>query len=50
MLFEILWTFECLSTEFALMWFQWYMDPDMRCNMITLDGCCAAGAPRTGQA
>jgi hypothetical protein len=41
-LLEILRSLESLSTEVALMRLEGNVDADMRCDVITLDGCDAA--------
>jgi len=50
MLFQILRSFKCLSTEVAFVWLKRNMDANVRCYVVTLDGSCPTGSPRTGQA
>lgn len=49
MLLEILWPLESLSTEIALVRLQRYVDTNMGCDMIALDGGGTTAAPTTGQ-
>lgn len=48
-LLEILRTFEGLSTELALVGLEGYMDTDMRCDMVALDGGGPTASPTTGE-
>lgn len=45
MLLQILRALEGLSAEFTLVWFERDVDPDMRSDVVALDGCGPAGAP-----
>jgi len=49
MLFQILWTLECLATELAFVRLQGNMDSNVGGNVITLDGGGAALTPGAGE-
>ena len=49
MLLQVLWTFEGFATEVAFVWFQRYVDSDVRGDMVTFDGGSMAVTPLTGQ-
>lgn len=44
-LFKVLRPLECLAAKFAFMRLQWYMNPDVRGNVITLDSRSSTSAP-----
>jgi hypothetical protein len=48
-LLEILRAFESLLAEIALVRLEWYVNTDVRCDVIALDGRSAAVAPSTRQ-
>lgn len=48
-LLEILRTLECLSTEVALVRLEWYVNSDVRSDVITLDGGSSALVPAASQ-
>ena len=41
--------FECLATEIALMWFEGYVNANVRGDMVALHGSRTAVAPLTGE-
>jgi hypothetical protein len=49
MLLEILWTLESLSTEFTLVRLERYVDTNMGCDMIALDGGGATVTPTASE-
>jgi len=49
-LLQILGTLEALAAHVAAMWFEGHMDPDVACDVVSLDGLGVAGAPGAGQA
>lgn len=49
MFLQVLGTLEALATEVTLVRLEGNMDTNVRGNVITLDGCCAAIVPATGQ-
>ena len=49
MFFQVLRTLERLSTEVALVGFEWHMDSDVRGDVVAFDGGCVALSPCTGQ-
>jgi hypothetical protein len=49
MLLEILWALESLATEVALVWFQRYVNANVRSDVITFDSGGAAVTPLAGQ-
>lgn len=49
MLLEILRALEGLAAEVALVWLEWHMDADVRCDVVALDGGGPAGTPLAGQ-
>lgn len=49
MLLQILGTLEALATEVTLVRLERNMDANVRGDVVTLDGCCAAIVPATGQ-
>lgn len=49
MLLQVLWTFERFPTKVAFVWFQGYVDSDVRGDMVALDRGCMTAAPLTGQ-
>lgn len=48
-LLEILGALEGLAAEVALVWLQGHVNTDVRGDVVTLDGCCAAVAPLARQ-
>lgn len=48
-LLQVLWSLEALAAEVTLVWLQRDMDPDMRGDVISLDGRGAAGIPLASQ-
>ena len=48
-LLEILGTLESFATEVALVWLQWYVDADVRSDVVALDRGGAAVTPLAGQ-
>ena len=49
MLLQILRSLEGFATEITFVWFQGDMNPDVRGNVITLDGCRTATTPGTSE-
>ena len=49
-LLQILGTLEALATHVAAVGFEGHMDPDVACDVVSLDGLGVAGAPGAGQA
>ena len=49
MLLEILRAFESLAAKLAFVWFQWYMNSDVRGDVVTFDSCGTTTAPLAGQ-
>lgn len=48
-LLKILGTLERLAAEVTLVWLEWYMDADMRRDVVALYGGRSAGAPLAGK-
>lgn len=49
MLLQVLGTLEALATEVALVRLERNMDTNVRCDVVALDGGCAAIVPAAGQ-
>jgi len=47
MLLEILRALERLAAELALVWLQWNVDADVRCDVVALDSSGATTTPLT---
>jgi hypothetical protein len=50
MFLQILRTLEAFAAQVAAVWFEGDMDPDMTCDVISLDSLGIAISPRTSQA
>lgn len=49
MLLEILWSLEGFTAKVTLVWLQWNVNPNVRCDMVTLDCSSTTVCPSTGQ-
>lgn len=46
MFLQILRAFEAFAAQVAAVWFEWNMDPDVTCNVISLDSLGVTISPR----